>query len=221
VLFDLGGTLIETESPPTVFKRILTECGHEIPLERLARLHASQNEMMDNDELALKGIDYWVKWNTKLLTDAGVKGNVETLARKIDKEWFDYAGLRTYPDTLPLLKKLKTLKIKTGIVTNGLKRDYQAILDKLNLTDYFNVVVGVDDCKKAKPHKEIFQFALAKINVNPNEALFIGDSVKYDYQGAKNAGIKPLLISRNGKAPENIETITSLNDVLKHLKPSS
>jgi putative hydrolase of the HAD superfamily len=75
------------------------------------------------------------------------------------------------------------------------------------------VVVNIDSCNCAKPAKEIFLYALNKLGVKPSEALFVGDSVVHDYEGAANIGIKPLLIDRKGKVPIQYHKIKSLTEL--------
>jgi len=58
------------------------------------------------------------------------------------------------------------------------------------LTSYFDVVVGVAVCRKAKPDRTIFLYAIRRLDVSPEEAIFIGDSVKHDYGGARKAGFE-------------------------------
>lgn len=82
------------------------------------------------------------------------------------------------------------------------------------MANCFDVVVGVDTCGRGKPDKEIFHYALSKLHVGPKEALFIGDSIKYDYEGARGAGLKSLIIDRKAKTPKNVDTIRSLTEVL-------
>jgi putative hydrolase of the HAD superfamily len=218
VLFDLGGTLVKLEDAPVVFKRILSAYGVEVSLEKLAEVHRRQNEDLDNDELALMGKAYWVQWNRRLLHSAGIDENVDFLAEKIDERWLDYAGLQLYPETFQVLTMLKESHVKIGIVTNGLERDYQRILKDLNLNGFFDVVVGLDSCKKAKPSREIFDYALDKLGVNAGEAIFVGDSVSCDYEGAKRAGLKPILIVRDNCASLGYTAISSLTEVLGYVK---
>jgi FMN phosphatase YigB (HAD superfamily) len=45
----------------------------------------------------------------------------------------------------------------------------------------------------------------------------VGDSVKYDYEGAQKVGMKPVLISRNGDPHDRVETIRSLSEILKYV----
>jgi len=217
VLFDLGGTLIKTAEIPRIYKRILKAHGVMVSADKIARAHRENERNVDVVEGQAKlGRAFWVRWNLGILENLGIEENVEFLARKIDELWWDFADLELYPDVIPTLRKLKNKGIKTGIVTNGLESDYQRILEKLRLTDQFAVVVGVDSCGKGKPSKEIFRCALDKLCVRPEEAIFIGDSLKYDYEGAKNAGIRPVLIDREGNETR-AKSIRNLNDVMGYL----
>lgn len=163
------------------------------------------------------GDDYWIRFNLKFLEEIGVQENKEFLARKIFELWWQYADLEVYPDVIETLVQLKARGVKTGVVTNGLKRDYEQILGRVKLSDFFDVVVGIDSCNKAKPDKEIFLHAVNMLDVRPEQTIFIGDSIKLDYEGAKHAGLKPLLIDREGKVSEGIDTIRSLVEVLQYI----
>ena len=216
VLFDLGGTLIKTVDVPEIFKRILEVYGVNVSVDNIAKAHEENVKKFDVEEMIKLRQDFWVKWNLRILERIGIQRNEASLARKIDRLWWDYAELEIYSDSLETLTQLKHREIKIGIVTNGLENDYKQILRKLNWTDYFDVVVGIDACKKAKPEREIFLFAINKLHVHPDETIFIGDSIKYDYEGAKKAGLKPLLINREKKVLANVEAITSLIEVLSY-----
>jgi putative hydrolase of the HAD superfamily len=104
-----------------------------------------------------------------------------------------------------------------GIVTNAVKKDYDQILQKLAAEHYFDVVVGIDPCNKAKPNKEIFLYALKKLQLKPSEVLFVGDSVERDYEGAERTGLKPLIIDRKGRDLKNADCINSLTEILHYV----
>jgi len=181
VLFDLGWTLIKTAAVPEIYKRILEAYGVRVSLDEI--LEAQRvNEQVDAVAGQIRlGQNFWIKWNLKVLEKMGIKKDREFLAKKIDELWWDYADLEVYPDVVPTLVQLRAKGVKTGVVTNGLKKDYEQILEKLGLTRYFDVVVGIDACNKGKPDKEIFLYATNKLHVRPKETIFIGDSPKYDY----------------------------------------
>ena len=50
-----------------------------------------------------------------------------------------------------------------------------------------STVVGV-----AKPAAEIFRHALDPLGVSPEQAVYVGDTVRYDVRGARNAGLTPI-----------------------------
>jgi len=217
VLFDLGGTLIESLNPAEVHRKILEFHGVKVSSNDIAKAISANQERHDPREMAKLGKTYWVKWNLKILEQLGIEENREFLAEKIDELWFEYDNVKAYPDVIETIRKLKARGIRLGIVTNWLGGEFTQILRKLNLTDYFDVIVGADARRKAKPDKEIFLYAISKLRVRPEEAIFVGDSAKYDCEGARKAGLKPLLIDRNGRSATKFETITSLTELLKYV----
>jgi 2-haloalkanoic acid dehalogenase type II len=196
-----------------IYRRISENYGIKVSTDEIREAHKDVEISDAIEGMVTSGQEFWVKWNSEVLKRVGIQENREFLAKKIDELW-EYADLEVYPDVMETLTQLKAKGVKTGVITNGLKRDYEKILDKLRLTDFFDVVVGIDTLNKAKPDKEIFLHAVDMLDVCPEQVVFIYDSVKYDYEGAKHAGLKPLLIDREGKASEDVEKIRSLTEVL-------
>jgi 2-haloalkanoic acid dehalogenase type II len=218
VLFDLGGTLIETAEVPEIFRKILKVFGIEVSYQEILNVHEANKKEFDVAAGQIRlGMEFWTEYNSRILRKLHIKHNVKTLAENITKLWWDNANLRFYPDVVDTVTWLKDRKIKVGVITNALKEDYEQILQRLKAMRLFDVVVGIDDCKKAKPDKQIFTCALNKLNVKPHEALFVGNELETDYNGAIRAGLKPLLIDRNGKHKNEVETITTLEELHLHI----
>lgn len=214
VLFDLGGTLIKTVNVPEIYRKILQAHGVKASAEDIAKAHEQNEIEFDIEERIEYTRDFWIKWNAKVLERIGIEENRQFLAEKIDALWWDYAELETYADVSETLAQLENRQIKTGIITNAFEKDYNQIFQKLDWADRFDVLVGIDACNKAKPAPEIFHCAIEELHVKPEEAIFVGDSVKRDYEGARKAGLKPLLINRTGEKLVDVETIANLNEVL-------
>ena len=69
--------------------------------------------------------------------------------------------------------------------------------------------------KAYKPHRELFDKALEISGCLPEEVIHVGDSLSSDVEGAKRAGIRPVLLDRKGKAaPEGVSVIRSLTELL-------
>jgi putative hydrolase of the HAD superfamily len=214
VLFDLGGTLVKTASPSEIIRRILKAHGIKRPIDMISVAHDKAEKNLTLEDYKLPYYDFWIKWNKIILEDLGILERTDFLARALAEEWWDNAEVELYPDVGETLIRLKEIGLKVGIITNGFKKDIEEILARLNLTDFFDVAVGIDAVKKPKPYKEIFLYALEKIKVQPHEALHVGDSLEKDYFGALNAGLNAILLDREDIVKENVVKIKNMGEIL-------
>ena len=218
VLLDLGGTLVSTTEIPEVYRRILGAHGIKRSVEEISQAQKEVEKQLDIQELAVLFEEYWIRWNLLILRRLGIEENAEALAQKIADRWWDYADVMLYPDVEETLQKLRVMGVKMGIVTNGLKSDYRQILEKVGLLDFFDVKVGIDNVGKMKPDRDIFLYALNELDASPSETLFVGDQLLEDYEGARKAGLTPLLIDRDNVIGSNVEKIRSLKEIMNYLR---
>ena len=128
------------------------------------------------------------------------KENVK-LAEIVQSKWFDFVGFTLYPESRNVLNELRRRGLMLGLVSTAYEEEIYFILERVNLEKgTFDVVVGVDTAQCMKPHPDIFEYALRKLKIRPEEAIFVGDNVEADYKGAENAGLHSLLIDRKEKA---------------------
>ena len=114
--------------------------------------------------------------------------------------------------------RLKQIGLKIGLLTDAYEKEISIILGKADLDmDIFDIVVGTDTVMKVKPDPDFFRYALNKLEVQPEEAVFVGDSVDADYKGAENVGIHALLIDRTEKKHDELRTIKSLKEILSKI----
>jgi putative hydrolase of the HAD superfamily len=215
VLFDLGLTLTKTAPFPEIYRRILARFGVTVSIDDIVHAQKateSEFDVADYDENRRK--EFWTNYNVSLLEKLGVKEKRVFLAAQIDELWWECSHLQVYPDVEPTLSQLRAKGLKLGLVSNGFKKDLKHVLGELGLKKWFDVVVCIDSCNCAKPNKEIFLYALDELGVKAHEAVFVGDSVLYDYEGAMNAGIKSYLIDREGKISNQYNKIASLTELL-------
>jgi putative hydrolase of the HAD superfamily len=114
-------------------------------------------------------------------------------------------------------------KYRLGIVSNfAIPECVSKLLEKHGLDVFFDVVVVSGAINKRKPSPEIFQKALEKLGVDASEAVFVGDTVDADIQGAKSAGMKTIYIERRAqKEAEQFcpdQTIKNLNQLTAALE---
>lgn len=109
-----------------------------------------------------------------------------------------FAGSRhwaLYPETLDVLKALKGQGLEVGIISNFDSRLFH-VLRGLGIADLFDTVTISSLARAAKPAPKIFQVALEKHAVDPEEAVHVGDSIDDDLQGARNARLIGVLLDR-------------------------
>ncbi|WGT36847.1 HAD family hydrolase [Lysinibacillus sp. 1 U-2021] len=91
-----------------------------------------------------------------------------------------------------VLKVLQTMKkqVQVGIITNGSTQRQKAKITHTGLASYFDVILISEEVGLTKPDKRIFELALHQLQVQPNEALFVGDDLAKDIAGCQRARMK-------------------------------
>ncbi len=107
------------------------------------------------------------------------------------KPWF------VYPEVPQVLEQWRQQGIPLGVISNFDSR-LHAVLQALNLSDYFDSVTISTEVGAAKPHPQIFAAAIAKHQVMAHSAWHIGDSWQEDYEGAQQAGLTGIWLHRQG-----------------------
>ena len=126
----------------------------------------------------------------------------------------DHRSWRLYPETTSTLTRLKAQGLELGIISNFDSRLF-TVMRGLGIADVFDTVTISSLAQATKPAPRIFQIALEKHAVDPEEALHIGDSLRDDVEGATKAGLHAVLLDREGKQQEaGVRTIKSLEELL-------
>jgi FMN phosphatase YigB (HAD superfamily) len=152
------GTLVNTTDPSEIFRRILDVYGVRVSVKNISEAYRKNEKDFGVKEMVQLGSGFWIEWNVKMLETLGVQRGTES-ARKIDELWWNYADIRVYPDVIETLPHLKSKGVRTGVVTNGYEKEFQLVLQRLALTDHFDIVVGIDSCNSAEPDSKIFLHA--------------------------------------------------------------
>ncbi|MAW69080.1 MAG: hypothetical protein CMG10_04965 [Candidatus Marinimicrobia bacterium] len=102
------------------------------------------------------------------------------------------ATLLVYPNVNKTLIELIKMGIKLAVVSDAPSREAWMRLYYLNLHHVFEPVLTYDDTGVRKPSAKPFKMALDVLNVEPEEALMIGDWPERDVVGAKQIGMKTI-----------------------------
>lgn len=91
-----------------------------------------------------------------------------------------------------LLESLRARGLKTGLVANSWPepaRLLRADAEAFGLAALLDVMVFAEDVGVSKPRPEIFLRALDELGVAPENAMYVGDRLETDVQGAANLGM--------------------------------
>jgi HAD superfamily hydrolase (TIGR01509 family) len=177
ILFDWGNTLVEFS-----WDDELLFAGHRAALGRDdPAFTARYRELMLEDESRRPYAD--------VLRELGV----EDPDRFIDAEHEVWRSAHAVLGSAQaMLESLRSRGVKTGLVANSwpepgrvVRRDAEAF----GLARLLDVMVFADEVGAAKPDPAIFLRALEALEVEPFDAMFVGDRLETDVQGAAAVGM--------------------------------
>ncbi|KAG4266523.1 hypothetical protein FPRO04_11128 [Fusarium proliferatum] len=107
-----------------------------------------------------------------------------------------YRGKRkAMPGSIETLRSLRKNGYRTAIITNGPTEIQIEKAKAIGVFDLVDCVITSQEAGHPKPDVRIFQYALEKLDVKPDDAHMVGDSVEADIKGALDAQISPILYS--------------------------
>lgn len=202
VLFDMGGTLEDiVHSKETEF-----ECGTkllaylkkqgielcmstEVFMEVAGGGHKEYRAWADRNLRELTPYEVWSQWKLK-----GIKldnDRLRAISEELSYMWdITYYHRQLRPDAKILLDALKAGGYQMGVISNtpSITQVFR-MLEKYGIKDYFDAITVSSICGYKKPHRILFDVTLADMNVSPEEAVYVGDTVSRDVQGSRNAGM--------------------------------
>ncbi len=102
------------------------------------------------------------------------------------------------PGCLEVLEELHGRAVQVAVVSNFDSR-LQPLLETLGISHLLSEIVVSSRAGFAKPDPRIFRLALDRLVVSPGNCCHVGDNPEDDWQGAMQAGIKPLLYDPAGR----------------------
>ncbi|MCC2377672.1 HAD-IA family hydrolase [Bacillus wiedmannii] len=125
-------------------------------------------------------------------------------------------------NTIHFLNHIKS-HFKIGIITNGSTHRQKAKIINTNLNNYFDTIIISEEVGLSKPDKRIFELALNKLNMQPEDVLFIGDDLEKDIAGPQNANINGVWFNpqkiKNTTQIQPYAEINTLDSLLSYVNP--
>ena len=130
----------------------------------------------------------------RILSDEYLDRLLETKAGNYRQKVAQLSGLPAAPHLIEFLTQLREQQIAVGIVTGATRSAVEYILEKIQLSQYFDLIVAGDDLLESKPEPEPYLLAANKLDLKPSECLAIEDN-PIGIEAAKRAQIQVVGIS--------------------------
>lgn len=106
-----------------------------------------------------------------------------------------YIHCNLIPGTKEMLETLHSV-YRLGLLSNFTHGPAaRKIIDLLGLNFYFDAVLISGEIGYRKPHPLVFQELIHHLKVRPEQALYVGDDIEPDIEGALQAGLQPVWTS--------------------------
>ncbi len=210
VLFDLDGTLLDRDTSVKLFIEDqylrLEKALNHIPKDR----YIQRFLQLDN---------HGYLWKDKVYSQMVEEYNIteiswQALLQDYKSEFKHYCV--PFPGLLELLAELRKKQLALGMITNGYEQFQLENIKSLGIESYFDVILISESEGIKKPDPQIFRRALKKINLAPEESIFVGDHLDNDVKAAESLGMIGVWKKNNNK--DNIEIeykIEALSDLIR------
>lgn len=101
---------------------------------------------------------------------------------------------RLYPHAAEMLAELQARDIPVALITNKIEKHARALLEKLDIIQYFSAIYGGDTLPNHKPAPDQMLALAVQLNISPARILMVGDSPN-DMLSAKAAGSPTLFVT--------------------------
>jgi putative hydrolase of the HAD superfamily len=159
---------------------------------------------LDHDE------EIWVLFTQRIIEGMGGEGDTYSAAVEMEGAWSHAHFFELYDDVLPTLEALRARGLKIGLLSNT-ARDLDEFVAHHGLN--VDAVLTSRLHGKTKPHETIFRRMLELLDVAPGEAMMVGDTVEDDIEGAHAVGMRALLVDREGRYGDGVESLDDLREV--------
>ena len=219
VFFDVDFTLIYPGPAfqGTGYRDFCAQHGVDVDPLTFDRAVASASSLLAlQSEGGVYDADIFVQYTQRIIEGMGGTGpGVARAARDIYDQWAACHHFEMYEEVPEVLRALHAAGLKIGLISNT-QRSLTTFQTHFALEGLFHVTLSSFDHGYMKPHPSIFETALQRAEVAPNQAVMVGDSVPADVEGARRLGMRAILVSRSGQqpaCPADVPVIRSLREL--------
>lgn len=227
VFFDLYNTLVGFDPPREVVQaRAMEPFGFEVDKDGIDAGYAMADALMAEQtaQAPLSALtpdaqsSFFERYEQLILRGAGHEADLQKAGEVWKAVRRQEYGFAMYEDVMPALNTLRSGGYVIGVITN-MSEPGQDVAERMGFRDNVDFTLSSMDVGASKPDRKMFRAALERAGVEASTAVHVGDQLETDIDGARGAGINPILIDRHSAATDytacpRITTLDELPPVL-------
>ncbi|MBQ0071553.1 MAG: HAD family hydrolase [Spirochaetales bacterium] len=217
VCFDIDGTFYPLkETNMRVFRASILHLPFALRYNKARQTSRTEDSHLDKPVMSAEEI-------SRRMAKA-IYGNDDDLTirkyeRKVKKVFHEkyekyFLSVKPYEGVVECLGELKKRGYPMGVLSDfpvGTK------LSAMGIEDYFCVKVSSEDIGRYKPCRTPFRVLAERLDVKPQEILYMGDSQRKDIEGAKGAGMHTVLLTNDKSSSTADITVSSWKELYERL----
>lgn len=199
VIFDLDGVIVDSEPMHfQVDQRVLAQCG----------LTADGNLL--NPYVGVSNPEMWTDLKEKLNLELSVEDLLQ-LQSKLKIEVLNETKINAIDGVRELITGLKENKLALAVASSSPRFFIEAVLEAIEIKEFFDVIVSGEEVAKGKPYPDIFLKTAELLNVNPKECVVIEDSAN-GIRASVSAGMKCIGYANPNSGVQDLSNASAIVD---------
>lgn len=209
VLFDMDGTLIDTEKYYRIFwPKAMAEFGYHMTDEQVLSMRSLGRPFAPAQlkEWFGEKLDYYA---------------IRARRTQIMEECLDREGIQLKPGAVTILKELQKRGVPAAVATASPPERTEKYLNLTGIRQYFSKIISATQVKEGKPSPDIYLFACAELGFEPEECMAVEDAPN-GVLSAYRAGCKVVMVPDQTQPDEELKKclygcVESLDQLIEFL----
>ena len=192
VLFDMDGTLIDTERYYRIFwPKAMAEFGYHMTDEQVLSMRSLGRPFAPARLRSWFGeeLDYYA---------------IRARRTEMMEECLDREGVRLKPGAVEILEELKRRGIIAAVATATPLERTEKYLNATGIRPYFSHIISATQVKEGKPSPDIYLYACEQLGLTPGECLAVEDAPN-GIMAAYRAGLPVVMVPDQTRPDEELE----------------